>query len=126
MVGYQSVRRRGINGICADINESAPVEARDATVVVGFIALLSGAHPRLIPIGDTWQMDTRPFQVGDQVRLIQPCLGLPAGAAGVITFVYPTVRNLYTVYFAAHGVSFTLYSIILERMVFGEIPPCMP
>ena len=67
-------------------------------------------------------MDTLPYQIGQQVRLTLPCLGIHAGAVGVITFMYPTVRHLYRVYFATLDIAVSLHSSAFERTASPSAP----
>ena len=55
-------------------------------------------------------MNTPTYQIGDRVRLSQPCFGMPAGATGAITFVYRTAPNLYRVYFDRFNLACTIHS----------------
>jgi hypothetical protein len=90
---------------------SAAVRAgRRVSVSEEFTQPLAGAHLHFIFSHDTEPMDTHPYQIGDRVRLAQPCFGMPAGTAGVIAFIYRTARHLYRVYFAPRGIAVTLHS----------------
>lgn len=64
---------------------------------------LAGAHLHFSFPHDTEPMDRPIYQIGDRVRLVQPCFGMPAGTPGVIPFIYGAARNLYRVYFVTLG-----------------------
>ena len=70
-------------------------------------------------------MDTPTYQIGDRVRLSQPCFGMPAGATGAITFVYPTAHNLYRVYFDRFNRACTIHSsgFAADAPKMRETPP---
>ena len=50
---------------------------------------------------------------------------MPAGTAGVITFIYGTARNLYRVYFATLGIAVTLHSsgFAVDQPITPGTPP---